>query len=348
MSPSPQKDESGTGDSRLDLVRLVLGVVFGLLTLAAAFAAFVYIFLEILALKATLLAAALHQQFPEAKDSPFWALAAGSFVLCASWVAIFEILGSPPLNRLRRKSANSDAPPALGILPKAAVPALMLLGLWVCFLFHAWVDIFPSANTWWYVCGTVALWIASLRIHVRLRPRVYAQPLFQWARKNYLQQGEEAADPAKSADASEGEESDFDASDAQSNRIRIWAYFVMSTGCCGVLLVLASTREGGTPPWLWPLAALGVVLFCAGFFVFRTQALDPVRSGTIDLQCKEGSGQVFLPLLVAWMMTTGLALCGPWLVYFQENPARYGWPFLAGAALLLFITRPWALTPHPK
>ncbi|MFL2935833.1 MAG: hypothetical protein ACJZ7Z_03805 [Myxococcota bacterium] len=58
--------------------------------------------------------------------------------------------------------------------------------------------------------------------------------------------------------------------------------------------------------------------------------------------------KVLCVLVFAWAMATGMALCGLWLVYSQENPARYGWPFLAGAALLLFITRPWALTPHPK
>ena len=91
-----------------------------------------------------------------------------------------------------------------------------------------------------------------------------------------------------------------------------------------------------------------MVLFSAGFFVFRTQALDPVRSRTLDLSSAKDTDKVLFVLVFAWAMATGMALCGLWLVYSQENPARYGWPFLAGAALLLFITRPWALTPHPK
>ncbi len=346
MRPSPQKNESGTGGGRLDVVRLVLLLIIALATGFGVVVGVVFFSTEIVFRRVIPpLVEALNQLFPHAHESPIWSLAVGSLVFYAMGVGIVEILGSPPLNRLRPSPEDPNAAPSLGILPKAT--SVLLSNVVVpsaYFLLIIWIDL----NTWWAAFGPALLGLIVLEFHVRLRRHVYAQPLLRWLRVDYLQQGEEAADPAKSADASEGEESDFDASDAQSNRIRIWAYFVMSTGCCGVLLVLASTREGGTPPWLWPLAALGVVLFSAGFFVFRTQALDPVRSGTIDLQCKEGSGQVFLPLLVAWMMTTGLALCGPWLVYFQENPARYGWPFLAGAALLLFITRPWALTPHPK
>lgn len=350
MSPSPQKNESGTGDGRLDVVQLVLFLIIALAFVFGAIVGVVLFFAEIVVRRVIPpLVEALNQLFPHAHESPIWSLAVGSLVFYAMGVGIVEILGSPPLNRLRPSPEDPNAAPSLGILPKAT--SVLLSSVVVpsaYFLLIIWIDL----NTLWAAFGPALSGLIVLEFHVRLRRHVYAQPLLRWLRLDYFQDYFQAIDVdedrSDTAAPSNGNENDFDPSATQRLRVHIWSMCVSSTAIYGALMAIASTQEGARPAWLWPLAALGVVLFSAGFFVFRTQALDPVRSRTLDLSAAKDTERALNALLFAWAMAMGMALCGPWLVYFQENPARYGWPFLAGAALLLFITRPWALTPHPK
>ena len=342
MSPSPKKSESGTGGG---LGRKIADFV-SMGALIAEGLGGAVLFLEIVIRRVIPpLVEALNQLFPHAHESPIWSLAVGSLVFYAMGVGIVEILGSPPLNRLRPSPEDPNAAPSLGILPKAT--SVLLVSAVVpsaYFLLITWIDL----NTWWAVFGPALSGLIVLEFHVRLRRHVYAQPLLRWLRLDYFQAIDVDEDRSDTAAPSNGNENDFDPSATQRLRVHIWSMCVSSTAIYGALMAIASTQEGARPAWLWPLAALGVVLFSAGFFVFRTQALDPVRSRTLDLSAAKDTERALNALLFAWAMAMGMALCGPWLVYFQENPARYGWPFLAGAALLLFITRPWALTPHPK
>ena len=341
MSPSPKKSESGTGGG---LGRKIADFVSMGALIAGGFGG-VALFLEIVIRRVIPpLVEALNQLFPHAHESPIWSSAVGSLVFCAMWVGITEILGSPPLNRLRPSPEDPNAAPSLGILPKATFLLLTFVVPTVYMVLITWIDV----NKWWALLGPALPLPIVFAVHFVLRPRVYAQPLLQWARENYFLEGEEDEAGPNRADPSNGIGNHFDPRAAQQHRFWGWIIYASSTAIYGALMAIASTQEGARPAWLWPLAALGVVLFSAGFFVFRTQALDPVRSRTLDLSSAKDTDKVLCVLVFAWAMATGMALCGLWLVYSQENPARYGWPFLAGAALLLFITRPWALTPHPK
>ncbi len=121
----------------------------------------------------------------------------------------------------------------------------------------------------------------------------------------------------------------------------IWSVLAISQVI--YIFVPAPLREGSAnAAEIFP-AALGVVAFTEGLGVIvllRVRAFNPIRRGRLDPASKEGAAQLFITLMLAWVLAESVAIYGL-VVRFLDFDLPYSVPFSVGAALLMFLGRPW-------
>ena len=109
------------------------------------------------------------------------------------------------------------------------------------------------------------------------------------------------------------------------------------------LFVPAPAREtNGNLPELFPIV-LGAVALAQGVGIaalLRLRAFNPIQAGRLDPTSKEGAGQLFTTLILAWALEESVAIYGL-VVRFLQFDLLYSTPFTAAGALLLFLGRPW-------
>ena len=126
----------------------------------------------------------------------------------------------------------------------------------------------------------------------------------------------------------------------QTNMV-IWCVIVVSQV---IYLLMAAPASEGSPvlPDLFPLL-LGAIALLEGVGVvvlLRVRAINPIRSGRLDPTSREGAAQLFVTLILVWVLAESVAIYGL-VVRFQQFGPAYSLPFAVGGAFLMLLTRPW-------
>ncbi len=116
-----------------------------------------------------------------------------------------------------------------------------------------------------------------------------------------------------------------------------------------VYLVIPSPEAAEGPPPMFP-AALGAVAItqAAGVLLFfRIGGVSKIQSGALDPTTSEGMGRLFVVLIMAWVLTEGIAIYGL-VLRLLGAPMWQAGLFALGAFALMGVTNPWQSGLQPR
>ncbi len=110
----------------------------------------------------------------------------------------------------------------------------------------------------------------------------------------------------------------------------------------GIYLAIPSAGVAEGPPAMLPaiLGAVAVTQGLGALLFFRIAGVSKIQSGALDPTTNEGMGQLFVVLILSWVLTEAIAIFGL-VLRFLGAPFWQGGLFALGAFVLMAAMNPW-------
>jgi F0F1-type ATP synthase membrane subunit c/vacuolar-type H+-ATPase subunit K len=121
----------------------------------------------------------------------------------------------------------------------------------------------------------------------------------------------------------------------------VWSVLLVSQ-LIYLILPLPASDSTTRLPEVFP-AALGFVAFTQAVAIvaaLRVRAIQPIRAGLLDPTSETGAANLFVTLLICWVLAESIAIFGL-VLRFLHFEWMYSFPFAVAGALLMLIARPW-------